>query len=602
MESARLGFGMWILTWGLLGGACSGPGKGGQDSAPGVSAQGNGQGAAQGGAGGVNPFGAAPQTVNCGDRCAEDSVGVGTSTGFQVNADSSNGLLLSPEGALALVLKPPRERMQFLYVANAKEGTVSKINTQTGREEGRYLAALEKPGSRNRASAPIREKVQPSRTAVDFNGDVWVANRGYDPLDAVDTKAYQGTVTKIAHDNCPDLNGNGKVETSRDVSGDGKIDPADPLEFLGDSDECILFTVNVGRFGGLPRALALDGGGVDVRKSNAWVGNYNEMKFYKLDGDDGHVLTEVPVGIRPYGAAIDSNGMLWATENKAATGNAWFDFGILVSVNTLTGKAGNAVSLGWTCTGSYGIAIDQKSRVWVGGGWGFNGACRYDPSDGSIFPVILSDPGRGRGVAADASGNVWLALDPEGKPGSLVSFKADTGAERRVYRFAQDGVTTIGVGIDFDGKVWGVNQGSDTTCRVTPGSGEVRCFPTGKGPYTYSDFTGFALQNITAPMGRYRKIFQGCPGGETHWTQLGYDAQIPDGTQIEVYVKAGGDLATLQNARRVGPFSSSPVDLSSNPNIQGEILWVEVVLSTQKQGVTPVLKSLSVQRTCRAET
>ena len=265
--------------------------------------------------------------LECGPRCLQEGIGQ-DGQGFQVSPQTTPGLSLDPGSNLILDPGAGSVRHTFLWIANSDEGTVSKINTQTGKEEGRYLSALFTLGDpRNRGhAAPTGNR--PSRTAVDFNGDVWVANRGYDPLDAVDTKAYQGTVTKIAHDNCPDLNGNGKVETSRDVSGDGKIDPADPLEFLGDSDECILFTVNVGRFGGLPRALALDGGGVDVRKSNAWVGNYNEMKFYKLDGDDGHVLTEVPVGIRPYGAAIDSNGMLWATENKAATGNAWLGLGL----------------------------------------------------------------------------------------------------------------------------------------------------------------------------------------------------------------------------------------------------------------------------------
>ncbi len=81
-------------------------------------------------------------------------------------------------------------RLTFLYVANSDEGTVSKINTETGREEGRYISALYSPDSRNRGNASATGNA-PSPTAVDFNGDVWVANRAFN---------QQGTVTKIAQD------------------------------------------------------------------------------------------------------------------------------------------------------------------------------------------------------------------------------------------------------------------------------------------------------------------------------------------------------------------------------------------------------------------
>src|SRR5207302_604902 len=65
---------------------------------------------------------------------------------------------------------------------------------------------------------------RPSRTAVDFNGDAWVANRAHD------SPPNQSSVTKIANKNnsitdtdCIDRNGNGKIETSFDANGDGII-------------------------------------------------------------------------------------------------------------------------------------------------------------------------------------------------------------------------------------------------------------------------------------------------------------------------------------------------------------------------------------------
>src|SRR5204862_1233934 len=59
--------------------------------------------------------------------------------------------------------------------------------------------------------------LSPSRTAVDWNGDVWVANRAF---------GGQSSVTKIANDmsECSDRNGAPGIQTSSDVNGDGIID------------------------------------------------------------------------------------------------------------------------------------------------------------------------------------------------------------------------------------------------------------------------------------------------------------------------------------------------------------------------------------------
>ena len=53
----------------------------------------------------------------------------------------------------------------------------------------------------------------PSRTAVDFNGDIWVANRAF---------GGQSSVTKIANDltECADRNGTPGLQTSSDVNGE----------------------------------------------------------------------------------------------------------------------------------------------------------------------------------------------------------------------------------------------------------------------------------------------------------------------------------------------------------------------------------------------
>jgi streptogramin lyase len=515
---------------------------------------------------------------SCGPSCYQQTNG--PDYGLPFDDQNMQGLELTPEGYLQL---PDSQavRLTFLYVANSDEGTVSKIDTTTGREVARYLSALCRSDPRNRGSASCSGNA-PSRTAVDFNGDVWVANRAF---------GQQGTVTKIAHRDCPDLNQNGRIDTSSDVDGDGRISLANPQEYLGEDDECILFTVNVGGIDAIPRAIALDAGDIEFGgPGRAWVGTYNELRFYRLDPGDGHVQVQVDIGLHPYGAAIDSRGQLWATDVNTGT---------ITSIDTGTLAVGPVIKLtDWS--GSYGIAVDGRDRVWVGG-YAQEGAARYNPADGSTLVVSTPGLGVGRGIAADAAGYIWLAhswLTDGTRIGRLTRFRADDGSELRVYDFPADALETIGVGIDFDGRAWGVNRQTDNTCRVEPQSGQVECFPTGHGTYTYSDFTGFALRNFTAPRGTYKQIFQGCRQGATRWKQVAWEASTPAGTRIVVHLRAADEIPALAGAQRHGPYKQSPADLLGE-KIFGYYLLVEVLLETDVENLSPILKALSVQWVCQ---
>lgn len=528
---------------------------------------------------------------DCGPRCFTQKVGPDTPTEFELDPNSDRGLQLDPAGNLTLKEGGEQIELSFLWVANSDEGTVSKINTRTGKEEGRYISALTSASPRNRGHAPSQRQNAPSRTAVDFNGDVWVANRAFD---------QQGTVTKIAHTECLDFDGSGKVETSSDVSGNGTIELTDPREFLGERDECILFTVDVGGNKGIPRALALDSGTADGGQGNAWVGVYTERKFYKLAAADGRVLAEVSVPLQPYGAAIDSQGILW-------TGGA--GTGTIASIDTNDPNnptPGPLIDLGTRCEGSYGIAVDANGRVWVGA-YPCEGAFRYDPADGSVMVVDTPGKGVGRGIAADGKGFIWVAHswakgNGDALCGRVTRFKADDGSEMQTFEFP-NALETIGVGIDFDGRAWGVNRKTNNACRVDPDTGEIACFPTGEGTYTYSDFTGFALRNFTAPSGTYRQVFQGCGSANgTRWSKLTWDAAVPDGTAVKFFVRAADTREGLATAQRFGPFTTSPADLLKAGEIVGSFLQVEVELSSEVKNRTPILKGIGVQWICAGET
>jgi DNA-binding beta-propeller fold protein YncE len=525
------------------------------------------------------------QCADCGPRCFGQEIGPGTGTGFVVDDQNGRGLDLDPDGNVILEPGQHQTELTFLWVANSDEGTVSKVNTRTGAEEGRYVSALTSLDPRNRGSAPAGGANAPSRTAVDFNGDVWVANRAFN---------HQGTVTKIAHQDCVDINQNGRIDTSRDANGNGVIDMGDPAEFLGDADECILFTVNVGGVNGVPRALALDAGTADDG-ANAWVGCYNERRFYHLAYNDGRVLQTVDVPLHPYGAAIDSLGRVWTTQQNTGT---------ISYIDTVTHTAGPIISL-QGFSGSYGIAIDGKNRVWVGG-YQQEGAASYDPATGQTLPGMT--PGRrvGRGIAADGEGNIWLAHSwtTGGEyVGRVTRFKADDGSNLQTFDFP-NGFETIGVGIDFDGCAWGINRndgGIGTACRVDT-QGSVACYPVGRGTYTYSDFTGFALRNFTAPRGTYRQVFEGCmPSVTTQWKQVSWEATVPAGTSLKVYVRAADTREAIPSSQRFGPFTTSPADLMAVGPVMGLFLQVEVEMASDVEGATPMLKRLGVQWICGAD-
>ena len=88
----------------------------------------------------------------------------------------------------------------FIWIANSAEGTVSKLDTRTMMELGRYLTSPSGKGL-------------PSRTSVAGDGSVAVANRS-------NATGWMGDggggVTKIfaSKDKCKDKNGNGMIDTS----------------------------------------------------------------------------------------------------------------------------------------------------------------------------------------------------------------------------------------------------------------------------------------------------------------------------------------------------------------------------------------------------
>jgi hypothetical protein len=168
----------------------------------------------------------------------------------------------------------------------------------------------------------------------------------------------------------------------------------------------------------------------------------------------------------------------------------------------------------------------------------------------------------------------------------------------------------IGVGVDFDGHVWGMSYANSTATRIDlDAAGDpvdlvnnVFQIPVGLNPYTYSDFTGYGLRNFTRPRGTYRYLLEGCaPDRDTTWMRVEWTSSEPQNTSVTLRVRTGDDPAAMGDW--FGVWETSPALLEDPP--QGPIwpqparyLEVEFELSSPDQAITPVLHDYLVVWDC----
>ena len=374
-----------------------------------------------------------------------------------------------------LVLDSTTVENNFLWVANDAEGTVSKVDTRSGREVARYAsvthgAVVDHTGGRSFPGWNTDENRngsadnRPSRTAVDFHGNVWVGNRAHD------FSGLQPTATKIANHigDCKDRNGSGVIDTSRDVSGNGRIELDNAAEFFGEADECIAMTVVIGNAGGNMRGVAIARGVEPGDPGSAWLGMFEEQAFFQVDGRTGALLQRVPesgpIEGQPYGLAIDSQGVLWAPDGCCGAAN-------LLSIDTTTAPATIRESLPvprFSGDGSYGIVVDTKDRVWLGG-WPHALLKQYNPTTRTFHEVrIPSFFGRyfTRGLGIDTRGNVWAAMHTEFPLSEAWVARIDADTLAVTGTWEMNANVSVGVGIDFAGDVWTVNQDDSSVSRL----------------------------------------------------------------------------------------------------------------------------------------
>lgn len=268
----------------------------------------------------------------------------------------------------------PGESFSYIWIANSPAGTVSKIATETGIEEARYIAG---PGISD-----------PSRTSVNLLGDAVVVDRN-------------GGIAKIAvsEDRCVDINNNGVIDTS--------TGPANVLPW--GTDECVLWHTPLpasGQYG--PRPVAWEGtldGNCAAPNPRVWVGYRDAVNgiFHRLNGETGAIEDSVTVpwnGTQwgPYGGAADQNGNFWVV--------GW-STGPLIKIdgNNLAPQVISIPAPGVGSMHTYGMALDADGNPWIVGS---NTIHHYNVGTGQW--INLNVPGGSmRGVMIDAEGRGWAA-------------------------------------------------------------------------------------------------------------------------------------------------------------------------------------------------
>jgi DNA-binding beta-propeller fold protein YncE len=463
----------------------------------------------------------------CGDSCYLEQ--------WDDPSDWATGDLegLDPNTEDGLRLGTVELREPDLWVANTDDDTVTRIRTDTGAVVGTY---------------PVGHK--PSRTAVDFEGNVWVANRAFD---------QQGTVTKVLGADC-------------------------------EGDACVAFTVPVGGNDGIPRGLAID------RFGDVWVGLYNDRTIARLDPSDGTVLGTYDVGVRVYGLAIDRTGLIWiaALNDNAIVA---FDPEALEVIGTFEPEG---------CVRPYGIAVDANGDLWLGN-WTCDDVLHLvrstlDTPGGPEFrrydhPTLS----RTRGITIDSEGMVYVAASGTERVAKLdptIAARAAAGETGPDGEALSPWVWTvetcedpIGLGVANDGDIWAVCNRADSTERFAPDGTSRGRTDVGDAPYSYSDITGFQLRNFTAPTGYWRVVFD-CERADCQFDALTWDAEVPPMTELAVRARSASGAPDDWSAW-TERFVGAPVSLVEAVP-PGRWLEVEVRLTSEAADASPVLRRVDV--------
>jgi streptogramin lyase len=339
---------------------------------------------------------------------------------------------------------PDEPEFSYLWAANSTQGTISKIDTQTVTEIGRYIVRPDSAGS-------------PSRTSVSSTGNVAVANRS-------------GGITKVyaREEDCQESNGTPGIQTSTDAT-----------YLPWGEEECIAWYTPFAYQS--QRPVAWIGGELNpqtcqIENERLWTAGMSggNIDVLLLDGEDGEVIDQVAIpGLVPdsyglYGGAVDAEGNFWATQ--LGTANKL----VRVDVDDLEFTIYEPPAGPWW----YGMTVDSDGYVWMCS----QTVARFDPMT-ETFDTAMVNGYTGCMAAAGDDGLLWMSSSS----GGVVGVNRETLAVEATWPTT----TSYGMSVDFYGYVWTVN--GNYAIRIDPETGDTQSYNGLTGAYTYSDMTGYAL-------------------------------------------------------------------------------------------------------------
>lgn len=508
---------------------------------------------------------------------------------YTLDADFDMGLLVNVNHDVVhdqLQLNTLTTPFPFLWVALSGRGTIVRVDVNTGAVLGEYR------------TAPLGRGLNPSRTTVDLEGNVWTSNRdengggkgsvvkvgiviGGTRVDSDGTPNPMGEylAPPFVYSTAVDRDGDGLIKTSRGL-GDVRSWPdvtdgvGGPTALVEDADdECILIYQRIS--GPNARHISVD------PNNDVWVAGYPfaVTTFDKLDGATGTILTSFSPGCGGYGGLMDGNGVIWSSAVSQS---------MLLRYDVAT-ATGTCIAV----PSSYGLGIDGNGYIW-NAMYASGQVMKFSPAGVPQpgFPKTTSGSAT-RGVAVTpADDHVWAANSGSGTVARLDN-------DGNLLKLIAVGATPTGVAVDANGKVWVTNYGSDNAMRIDPAAGPdglgavdlTVSLGAGASPYNYSDMTGLVALSQTAPQGTWTVVYDGGAAG-MNWGTVSWNLEPcsmqPMGSSITARARSSADQVTWS----AWETAMNGVDLAVVPD--GRYLQVEMKLTPNAQGESPILCDVRV--------
>lgn len=462
-----------------------------------------------------------------------------------------------------------------LWVANAGEDTVSKVDTNADCEVARYETWF------NSGTHGAWSGVAPSRTAVDAQGNVFVANRHFSGNLPV-------SIMKIFAEGGVDRNGNGVIDTSHDANNDCVIQPGEMIHLVDTNgngvldddelaDERVAFIEQIPNTNNqLGRSLCIAPDG------DIWAGTYYGRTYYELDPADGTVKGgPVNTTTYNYGCVINSDGILFGASLGSQMPIVDTNTKTLLGVRTHGGDYAIAAGNGKVYKGSAGspyLIYDPNSGP---------GEPDGNPVTGTFStpPVAYSTS---LGVGVDGNGDIVQ--------GNASIRKFDGTTNTLIWQTANPSYTgtsnTRGIVADSNNNIWAVNLGANNVTKFRGSDGQfLAAVPVGTSPYTYSDATGIGFQ-IANPNGIFTRTVDGGAAG-TEWDKVSWNTEpegsVPGDASITVEVRSADVEADL-GLQPYMPVVNGAAGLGK----LGQFLQVRATLEPATDGTSPILSDLVV--------